>query len=80
MNVNESMKIIGEKGGGNFIAGSVVYNLSRSKYGQRFVQSTTRDYGGARWLGKADGILDVSFKLYGSHIISKSIRQKEKVS
>ena len=58
MNVNESMKTIGEKGGGNFIAGGVVYNLSRSRYGQRLVQSTTRDYGNARWLGRANGEFD----------------------
>lgn len=55
VNVNESMNTIGEKGGGNFIAGSVVYNLSRSRYGKRLVQSTTRDYGNARWLGRANG-------------------------
>jgi hypothetical protein len=55
VNINESMKIIGEKGGGYFIAGSVVYNLSRSRYGKRLVQSNTRDYGNARWLGKASG-------------------------
>ncbi|KAF9780049.1 P-loop containing nucleoside triphosphate hydrolase protein [Thelephora terrestris] len=54
VNANESMQTIGERGGGNFIAGSVVYNLSRSKYGKRLVQSTTRDYGKARWLGKAN--------------------------
>ena len=54
------MQVIGEKGGGNFVAGSVVYNLSRSKYGKRLVQSTARDYGNARWLGKASGMLDVA--------------------
>lgn len=54
VNVNESMQKIGEKSGGTFIAGGVVYNLSRSKYGKRLVQSTTRDYGNARWLGKAN--------------------------
>lgn len=57
VNVNESIKTIGEKGGGYFIAGSVIYNLSRSRYGKRLVQSTTRDYGKARWLGRADGAL-----------------------
>jgi hypothetical protein len=61
VNVNESIQTIGEKGGGNFIAGSVVYNLSRSKYGKRLVQSTARDYGNARWLGKANGMLDIAF-------------------
>jgi len=57
VNVNESMTTIGEKGGGNFIAGGVVYNLSRSRYGKRLVQSSTRDYGNARWLGRANGKL-----------------------
>ena len=65
VNVNESMKTIGEKGGGNFIAGGVVYNLSRSKYGKRLVQSTTRDYGNARWLGRANGKLDSTLRVQG---------------
>ncbi|KAF9651246.1 P-loop containing nucleoside triphosphate hydrolase protein [Thelephora ganbajun] len=54
VNINENMQTIGEKGGGNFIAGSVIYNLSRSRYGKRLVQSTARDYGNARWLGRAN--------------------------
>lgn len=58
VNVNQCMKTIGEKGGGNFIAAGVVYNLSRSRYGKRLVQSSTRDYGNARWLGRANGKLD----------------------
>ena len=66
VNVNESMKTIGEKGGGNFIAGSVVYNLSRSRYGRRLVQSSTRDYGNARWLGRANGKLVNVFNMRGS--------------
>ena len=65
VNVNESMKTIGEKGGGSFIAGSVVYNLSRSRYGKRLVQSTTRDYGNARWLGRANGRLDSILNVQG---------------
>jgi hypothetical protein len=65
VNVNESMKTIGEKGGGNFIAGNVVYNLSRSRYGQRLVQSTTRDYGNARWLGRANGKFRGTFSVRG---------------
>ena len=63
VNINESIATIGEKGGGNFIAGGVIYNLSRSRYGKRLVQSTARDYNNARWLGRANGrsggILDV---------------------
>jgi hypothetical protein len=59
------MKTIGEKGGGNFIAGNVVYTLSRSKYGKRLVQSTTRDYGNARWLGRANGKFHVIFSVRG---------------
>ena len=65
VNVNESMKAIGEKSGGSFIAGSVVYNLSRSRYGKRLVQSTTRDYGNARWLGRANGKLGSILNMQG---------------
>lgn len=59
------MKTIGEKNGGSFIAGSVVYNLSRSRYGKRLVQSTTRDYGNARWLGRANGKQDNILRVQG---------------
>ena len=80
VNVNESIQAIGEKGGGNFIVGSAVYNLSRSKYGKRLVQSTTRDYGNARWLGKANGTLEVALSSDDFYIIFKSIRRKERPS
>ena len=80
MNVNKCIQTIGEKGGGNFIAGSVVYNLNRSKYGKRLVQSTARDYGNARWLGKANGMLIVVFQLCDSYIISKLTHQKGRIS
>jgi len=80
VNVNEGMKTIGEKGGGNFIAGSVVYNLSRSRYGKRLVQSTTRDYGNARWLGRANGGFDGIFNVQDSDGIPKSIHPKGRIS
>lgn len=74
------MKTIGEKGGGIFIAGGVVYNLSRSRYGKRLVQSTTRDYGNARWLGRANGRFDGISMCKPSHNVFKSTHQRGQTS